>query len=345
MTPLKFAIFGTGFWARYQLAAWRELAGVECVALCDRDRAKAEMLGREYGIDAVYEDPVRLLEEVNVDFVDIVTDVGTHAGLAKLAADRGKNVICQKPMTTSLAEAEDLVRHCREAGVRLFVHENWRWQAPIRELKRTLDTGVIGEVFRAGIDMISGFPLFQNQPFLRELEQFIITDMGSHTLDVARFLFGEASDLTAWTGRAHADIAGEDHATIVMRMNSAAGREVPVLVRMAYAENFLERECFPQTLFFIEGTLGSIELAPHYVLKVTTATGTHSRRVTIPFYPWADPRYEVCHSSIVPCSADLLAALRSEPGAGETKAEDNLATMRLVFAAYESAAERRTVAL
>ncbi|MGH8016920.1 MAG: Gfo/Idh/MocA family protein, partial [Opitutaceae bacterium] len=70
----------------------------------------------------------------------------------------------------------------------------------------------------AGIDMISGFPLFQQQPFLREVEQFILADLGSHTLDLARFLFGEAHDVACVAGRAHAGIRGEDHATVMMRM-------------------------------------------------------------------------------------------------------------------------------
>jgi predicted dehydrogenase len=47
-------------------------------------------------------------------------------------------------------------------------------------------SGAIGKPFRGRIDMLSGFPVFVNQPFLKQLEQFIITDLGSHTLDVAR---------------------------------------------------------------------------------------------------------------------------------------------------------------
>ena len=58
--------------------------------------------------------------------------------------------------------------------------------------------------------MISGFPVFANQPFLKELEQFILTDLGSHTLDTARFLFGEAESLYCQTRRVHPDIKGED---------------------------------------------------------------------------------------------------------------------------------------
>ncbi len=340
MTALRFAIFGTGFWARFQLAAWRELPGVACVALCDRTRTKADALARAFDVPAVYDDPEQLLAREHLDFVDIITDVDTHSPLVHLAAAHKLPVICQKPMAPSLPAAEQMVRTCREAGVPFFLHENWRWQTPIRQLKRVLDEGQIGTPFRARIDMISGFPVFANQPFLKDLKQFILSDLGSHLLDVARFLFGEAESLYCQTHRVHADIQGEDVATVMLKM----GGRTTVLCEMAYAENFLERERFPETLFFVEGTAGSLELGPDHWLRVTTATGTHARRYPPPRYAWADPAYDVVQASMVPCHANLLQALRGE-GPAETTGADNLQTVRLVFASYESAANNRVVSI
>jgi predicted dehydrogenase len=69
---------------------------------------------------------------------------------------------------------------------------------------------------------------------------------------------------------------------------------------------------------------------------VTTKTGTYSVRVRPPAFAWANPDYALVHSSIVACHADLLHALKAGTPA-ETDAADNLETMRMVFAAYESA--------
>jgi predicted dehydrogenase len=339
MSNLRFAIFGTGFWARYQLAGWRELAGVECVALYNRTRAKAEALAREFGVPAVYDDPEELLRDQRLDFVDVITDVDTHSRFVHMAAARGLPVICQKPMAPTYSEAERMVAVCRDADVPFFVHENWRWQTPIRQLKHLLDTGQIGQPFRARFSMVSGFSVFANQPFLRELEQFVLTDMGSHVLDVARFMFGEAQRLYCQTGRVHTDIKGEDVATVMLQMGG-----VTVICELGYAENFLERDRFPETLIFIEGERGSIELAPDCWLRMTTADGTHARRYPPPRYAWADPAYDLVHASIVPCNANILGALRREAPA-ETTSADNLHTVRLVFAAYESAASGQAVAL
>lgn len=338
MTNLKFAMFGAGFWARFQLAGWKELQGVRCVAIYNRTVGKAEALAFEFGIPAVYGDPHELLRREKLDFVDIVTDVGSHSRFVHMAASHKLPVICQKPMAPSLEVATGMVQACFDAGIPMFVNENWRWQTPIRQVKSVLESHAIGTPFRARIDMISGFPVFRNQPFLRESEQFILADLGSHLLDVARFLFGEANCLYCQTQRSHHDIKGEDVATVVMRMSGKA----TVLVEMAYAENPLEHECFPQTLMFIEGNKGSVELCADYRIRVTTSEGTQCTRHPPPPYVWADPAYEVVHSSIVPCQANLLAALRGE-GKPETTGQDNLRTLRLVFASYDSARDNKVI--
>ena len=126
MSNLRFAIFGTGYWSRFQLAGWRELEGVECVALYNRTRAKAEALAQAFDVPTVYDDAEELFRREPLDFIDIITNVETHSQFVHLAAVHGLPVICQKPMATSLEEAEQMVRVCREAGVPFFVHENWR---------------------------------------------------------------------------------------------------------------------------------------------------------------------------------------------------------------------------
>jgi predicted dehydrogenase len=307
--------------------------------VCDRARARAEALAGRFAVPAVYDDTERLIAEQAPDFLDVVTDVGAHARLVHLAAAHRVPVICQKPLAPALAEAEAMVAACRVAGTPLLVHENWRWQHPLRELKRVLDAGAAGVPFRARITMVSGFPVFVNQPSLAELEQFILTDMGSHILDIARFLFGEPRSLYCQARRTLPHVKGENVATVMMDMNS--GRTT-VLCELGFAEAPLERECFPETLAFVEGDRGSVELAPGLVLRTTTGDGTLSRRVSPPQYPWADPAYAVVHSSMVSCHADLLTHLRGD-GTAETTGDDNLKTVRLVFAAYDSARDDRVI--
>lgn len=329
--PLRFGVVGAGFWARYQVAAWREVPEAHCVAICDRRREHAERLAAAHGIPRVYEDAERMLREEPLDFVDIITDPPSHPELVDLVTRHGVHAVCQKPLALSLETAEDLVARCRSRGVRLIVHENWRWQAPIRALRGILRAGAVGRPFHGEIRFCTSFPVFQNQPYLRTLERFALLDVGVHLLDVARFLFGEADVVFCRTHRVHPDIRGEDVATVMLHMDGAT-----VVCRMSFASRLAD-ERFPQTYITVEGDRGSLELGPDYWIRTTTAEGTWARRFPPPHYPWVDPAYEVVQASMVPCNAHILDALRTGAPA-ETEAEDNLRTLRLVFAAYDSAA-------
>lgn len=335
----RFAIFGTGFWSRYQLAAWQELKGAKCVALYNRTLPKAQKLACDFGVPAVYDNPEALLDKERLDFVDIITDVDTHRKFSEMALDRGLAAICQKPMAPTLTDAQAMLDKSIATGKHLYIHENWRWQTPLRAFKAEMESGKLGKTWRARVIYNSSFPVFENQPFLRELEQFILTDIGTHILDVVRFLFGEAQTLQCHTHRVNRTIKGEDAATVLLKMKSG----ITVTTEMSYSSRW-SGERFPQTYLIVEGEDASLELTFDYWIKFTDRHGTSQRRVPPEFYPWADARYDLIHSSIVECNRNLLSALNGECRA-ETSAEDNFQTLRLVYGCYESAASGGIVEL
>lgn len=341
MKKLKFAVFGTGFWSYYQLSGWKELEGAEPVAFYNRTLDKAQKLAGQFGVKHLYDDPDELLDRHahELDFVDIITDVDTHALFTQKAAAKGLHVICQKPMGPDQETARQMLETCQKAGVKLFIHENFRWQKPLRQVKQILDSGRIGKPFKGRVTFTSAFPVFENQPFLAELEEFILTDIGSHILDVCRFLFGEVESLYCHTARVNPKIKGEDVANVLLRMRNG----VSCFAEMSYASR-LEKEAFPQTLVQVEAEQGSVVLTHDFVLKVTTREGTTTTQATPANYPWADPAYALIHSSIVDCNRDLLQDLQGQ-GQAETTGEDNYETIRLIYACYESARENRVVNL
>ena len=329
MKKNRFAVFGTGFWSNYQIPGWLETREVELVALLDTDMEKARLAGQKYGVDKIYNNPLELFGNENIDFVDIISDVNTHLQFTEMAAHMGVNVVCQKPMASSFNKAKKMVGICAERNVKLFINENFRWQAPIRKVKSLLDSNVIGEVFKGHITFCSAFPVFDNQPFLKKLDRFIIMDVGSHIFDLCRFLFGEVRTLNCLTRRINPDIEGEDVANVLMEMENG----IHCFAEMSYASR-LEKELFPQTLLLIEGSNGSIHLAADYEVKVTAKDGTCSEVVKPKVYDWVDPKYEVIHSSIVDAQKNILEGLKGKHA--ETTGEDNLETTRLVWAAYYS---------
>jgi D-apiose dehydrogenase len=331
MDPLRIAVIGCGFWSQFQIPAWRELRNVECVAVCDMEPDRARAAADRFCVPKHFRDPEDLFQTVHPDIVDVITGPETHRDLVERAVRHRIPVICQKPLAPDFETAREMVNICRESRLGLFVHENWRWQRPIREVKKALDSGVIGKPFRARVDFSSSFPVFDNQPFLRELERFILCDIGTHVFDVIRFLFGEAEWLIAQARRINQSIRGEDVATILLQLVNG----MTVTCTLSYASR-LERERFPETFALIEGDRGSIELGPDFWIRVTDEEGTKSRRYPPQIYSWADPSYALIHSSIVECHRNLVEAMLGK-GKAETTAADNLRTLQQVFGAYESA--------
>ncbi len=340
MSDLKFAVMGTGFWANYQIPAWFEVGGVQLVAVYNRTVSKAEKVADKFNVPRVYGDPDELFQKEELDFVDIITEVPAHAPFVYLAAKYKVPVICQKPMAPDYETAQKMVQACREADIPYFVHENFRWQTPLRALKGVLDEGHIGQPVRARIQFLHGLADFvwENQPMLKTLERLALSDMGSHVFDLARFYFGEAHSIYCQHFQIRDDIVAEDAASAMLKIG-----DMICNIDISYSSK-TEWGHFPEIFIYVEGKKGTIELGPDYWIRVTTDEGTHARRYPSPRYDWCDPDYNVAHASMVPIHQDFLKAFRTgEPP--ETTGEDNLKTMRLVFAAYESAERDQVLTL
>ncbi len=140
-STLPGGLIGCGSFAINHLHAWRDIAGVEIVAICDRDPARLAALGSQFGIARQYTDAAAMLAAEALGFVDIATAVPSHRSLVELAARHRLPVICQKPFAATMADARAMVDACATAGVPLMVHENFRWQHPIRQVRAVIDAG------------------------------------------------------------------------------------------------------------------------------------------------------------------------------------------------------------
>ncbi|MCA0012304.1 Gfo/Idh/MocA family oxidoreductase [Mesorhizobium sp. B292B1B] len=337
MTELRGALIGCGFFAVNQMHAWRDIEGASIVAICDRDPERLRIVGDQFGVTRRYTDAAELFAAETLDFVDIATTVGSHRPLVEMAAAHGVPVICQKPFAPTLGDAKAMVAACAKAGVPLMVHENFRWQSPIQAVRAALDSGEIGTPFFGRISFRSGYDVFSGQPYLATGKRFIIEDLGIHILDIARFLLGDVTSLTARTTRINPAIAGEDVAT--MLMDHAGG--ATSVVDCSYATK-LATEPFPETLIELDGADGTIRLAQGYRLTVTGKSGTRMSDVSPPLLPWASRPWHNIQESVLAIQRHWVDCLASgkEPA---TSGADNLKTFALVEAAYAGAASREPV--
>src|SRR5687767_8128892 len=141
---LRGVCLGAGYFSHFQFEAWRRIPEVEIVALVNRNLDKARATAARHAIPRAYawSELAATLDLEKPDFIDIITPPETHFEVVKLAAARKIAIICQKPLAPAWEKCVAIVQTADRAGVRLMVHENFRWQPWYREIRRLLDAGM-----------------------------------------------------------------------------------------------------------------------------------------------------------------------------------------------------------
>jgi D-apiose dehydrogenase len=336
---MRGAIIGCGFFAQNHLNSWRDMRadGVEMVAVCDLDPAKAKAAAETFGIPRHYTNPTELLASEKLDFIDIVTRMETHKDLVLQAIARGIRTIVQKPFAPDWEECLVMFRAAKAAGVPLAVHENFRYQKPMLAVREVLDSGVIGPLSWGKVSLRTGYDLYKTQPYFHNETRFILLDCGVHVLDLARFFMGEVAHLFCETQRRNPKNIGEDTATMMARHTSGAVSVVEVTYEARQIPDH-----FPQTLITIEGEKGSIKLHEDFRLVVTADGKMSERKVGSPLLAWTAEPWHILQESVLLTQRAIIGAWQAgrDP---DTSAADNLKTYALAEAAYASAESGRAV--
>lgn len=330
---MRGALIGCGFFAQNHLQAWRDMAadGVRLVAVCDRDVARAETAAQAFGIPAAYGRAEDLFAAGPFDFVDIATRMDTHGELVRMSLSHGVRAIVQKPFAPDWQACVDMVAEADRLRVPLAVHENFRFQAPMRAVRDVLESGAIGEPSWARIAFRTGYDVYRTQPYLHSETRFAILDVGVHVLDLARVFLGEVRHVFCETQKRNTRNAGEDTATMMLRHHSGAVS----LVECTYEAKQVP-DPFPQTLLTIEGPRGSLKLHEDFRLVVTQDGEAHERFVGSPLLPWTAQPWHTAQESVLLTQRAIIGTWREGRDA-ETSGADNLKTFALAEAAYESA--------
>jgi len=363
---LRGALVGTGSIAQYHMTAWSRIPGVEIAAMCNRTIEKARELADRFGLDRehVYRDIHELLAgESELDFVDIALAPDLHRAATEAAAARGLHVFCQKPLAPSLEDAEAMLAACDKAGVLLSVNENWRWRAWYRQVKQILEQGSLGRLRYARIaqhrNVTLGPPdgsmpgLLAGQAYTGAMPQLIVYEWGIHLLDTLRMLLGEPQWVHAHMSKVSKHFAGEDRALMTLGFGQMAAS-----VDISWASHAPQE--LPTTLeeLLIEGDEGSLALIPNRGQGDLLSLSYPLPRERVPEdrrRPWA----QVMTTATAVHDGDIAAAYQASYDAAqahyieclragrlpETHAADNLRTLRLTFAAYQSAADNTVIRL
>ncbi|MHB1743342.1 MAG: Gfo/Idh/MocA family protein [Acidobacteriaceae bacterium] len=146
MKRIRTAIFGTGFMGRVHLEALRRVKGVDVVAIAGRELASAQRLGAGYGIEKFESDYRKILSDPSIDAVHICTPNALHFSMTKDALLAGKHILCEKPLSTSIETAEELVHLATNRNLRNCVCHNLRYYPMVQQMRRMREDGDLGRI-------------------------------------------------------------------------------------------------------------------------------------------------------------------------------------------------------
>lgn len=217
---LKVAVAGTGYFSQFHFDAWSRCPEVEIIGIAGLDKPAALALGKRFDAP-VFADAGEMLQQTHPDIFDVITPPSTHIEMITMAARQGADVVCQKPFCGSLDAATQAAGVAQEAGIKLVVHENFRFQPWYGALREQIENGLLGEIYQIRFDFRPGDgqgskAYLDRQPYFRQMPRFLVHETLVHYIDVFRFLFGEISSVWATLRRLNKAIVGEDAALIVV---------------------------------------------------------------------------------------------------------------------------------
>ncbi|WP_152398623.1 Gfo/Idh/MocA family protein [Paenibacillus cellulositrophicus] len=241
-------VIGAGAMGSTHAAAYADMPNAHLAGIVDTDAGKGARVAEACGTSSFtsYAEAMEALDRVDV--VDVCLPTPLHKKFVLRAADDGKHVICEKPLARSLADAREMIDHCRSRGVRLFVGHVLRFFHEYAHAKQLLDDGVIGKpaVIRAGRG--GGYPIgWQHWYSDFGASGGITLDAMIHDFDFLRWCFGEVERVYAkgLHGRVHAQL---DYSLVTLRFQSGA---------IAHVEGTWSHEGFSMNLE-MAGTQGII---------------------------------------------------------------------------------------
>ena len=190
---IRTAVVGTGFMGRVHLEALRRTEHVEVAAISGRNVAAAEKLGSSFGVP--YLAPEAVLRDTSIDAVHICTPNAQHFPMAQAALLAGKHVLCEKPLATSVEEAQELAALAAQEGLRNCVCHNLRYYPMVQQMRAMRENGDLGEILVAQGTYSQDWLLYDTDWNWRVDSKAggpsrCMADIGSHWFDMAEHLTG-----------------------------------------------------------------------------------------------------------------------------------------------------------
>ncbi len=197
---VRVGIIGTSGWTDWIfLPSFASHPAAEVVAICGRQRERAEALARQFDIPRVYTDYRQLIAEGGLDAVVVAAPDDLHYRMTMDALDAGLHVLCEKPLALNVENAHEMWQRAEAAGVMHFVLFTWRWQPHFSYLKQLVDEGYLGRCYQAQFRFMGGFSRHPHYTWRVDGRRAngVVSDLGAHMIDFARWYVGEVAAVSA----------------------------------------------------------------------------------------------------------------------------------------------------
>jgi predicted dehydrogenase len=197
---VRVGVIGTSWFADLvHLPHLKSHPQAEIAAVCGRNRELAEEMAVKYGIPSVYTDYREMIEKGGLQAVVIVTPEDVHYAMAMDVLDAGLHVLCEKPLALNATDAKEMYERAEKAGVKHMTFFTYRWMPHYRYLKELVDGGYAGRPFQCHIRYFGSYAREARYlwRFDRRRANGVLGDLGSHMIDLARWLVGDISRVSA----------------------------------------------------------------------------------------------------------------------------------------------------
>jgi len=192
---IRFGVVGYGYWGPNIVRNLGSLPGASVASLCDRSLHALGRASQAYPGLKLSTDPSELIASPLIDAVAIITPVWTHYELAKAALGHGKHVFVEKPFTSTVAQAEELIELAEKSNLKIMVDHTFLFTGAVRKIRELIDEGMLGSLYYYDSTRVN-LGLFQH-------DINVIWDLAPHDLSIMDYIIKARPEAISATGQRH----------------------------------------------------------------------------------------------------------------------------------------------
>ena len=208
---INLGIIGYGYWGPNVARNFNACKGAKLKAICDSSEKRLNLAKSTYPFIQGYSDPKDLISSKDIDAVAVVTPVFTHYELAKLAMENEKHVFVEKPFTSNVAQAEELINIADKKNLKIMVDHTFLFTGAVRKMREIIDSGELGSLFFYDSVRVN-LGLFQH-------DVNVVWDLAPHDFSIMNYLIDKEPTAVSALGTKHFGNGLEDVAYVAVHFD------------------------------------------------------------------------------------------------------------------------------